>query len=211
MMKPKARWLRRAMCGTLGVACVAGAATVALAQSAGRPLWEVLDLSSRLYEEGMERRDAILVLAAARLRLSELPIEPNTAEGGWVSGRAMLGEAEDLAASDPDLRNAIARLKDEIERGGLEGPQVASVRVEGQTELRLSHGFKGGRPAYVYAEGAPTSRLSIIILENRTRLCETSIEVGRALCRWVAARDGPVTTVVRNHAANPATILVVTN
>lgn len=210
-MKLLTRWRNLAMCASVALASAGYATMEAVAQPAPASLVEILDLSSRLYQEGIARGDALLVLAAARLRLSRLDIEPNADADVWISGRSMLGEAEALAASDPSLREAITRLRDETERGGLDGPQVASVRVAGQSELHLAHAFRNGRPAYVYAEGAPTSRLSLTVLEARSEVCRTAVEIGRALCRWVAAQDGPVTTVVRNHTGTPATILVVTN
>lgn len=175
------------------------------------PLAETLDLSSRLYETGMARGDAVLVFAAARLRLSRLPVEPAADAAGWVSGGAMLQAAERLAATDAGLRAMIERQREDIPRGGLEGPQVTSVRIPGESEARLAHAFQGGKPAYIYAEGALTSRLSITVLKGRTAVCRTRIEPARALCRWVADRDGPVTTVVRNLSTDAATILVVTN
>lgn len=215
-MSPLTRWLCVALIGALTAAGSVGLASVSKAKPASSPEdastpWEALELSSRLYQEGMARQDALLVAAAARLRTTHLWIEPDGQVPGWVSGSAMLRTAEKMAASDPGLRAIIAEAGEEAPRGGLNGPQVASVLIAGRGEARLTHAFKGGRPAYVYAEGALTSQLSIAVLNGRTPVCETRVEVGRALCRWMAARDGPVTTVVRNGSAEAATFLVVTN
>lgn len=209
-MKPLARGVKHAICAAVALVSAAGAAMVATAQTAPS-LGEILELSSRLYQEGVARRDAILIVAAARLRLTHLAAERAPGPPGWVSGVAMLRVAEEFAASDEGVREMIARLGEETVRGGLEGPQVASVLVRGLGEVRLPHGFKGGRPAYVYAEGALTSRLSIAVLDGRTTVCQTRVEPGRALCRWVAVRDGPVTTIVRNRSSEAVTVLVVTN
>lgn len=210
-MKPFVQGLRVAASGAIALAFCGGASITAVAQPAGSSLAETLHLSSRLYEEGMARQDAILVFAAARLRLSQLPIETSAETPGWISGNTMLRAAEEMAVSEPALRAMIVRLGEETTRGGLNGPQVSSVTVDGKGELRLPHAFEGGRPAYIYAEGVPGAPLSVTVLESQSQVCATPIETSRVLCRWVPTREGPVTTIVRNHADTATTVLVVTN
>lgn len=208
-MKSAKRRLILAMCGAVALALAAATPSV-LGQTTER-LGDILELSNRLYEEGMTRGDGVLVFAAARLRLLHLPIEPTSEGAGWISGAAMLRTAENLAASDATLSAMIARQREDIPRGGLNGPQVDSVRVDGAGEARLTHRFKRGAPAYVYAEGAQNTQLSIVVLDQRRPVCRTRIESGRAMCRWVAAREGAFTTIVRNLSPEATTILVVTN
>lgn len=211
MMKSFVQGLRVAACGAVALALCGAASITAVAQPAVSSIGEILQLSSRLYEEGMARQDAILVFAAARLRLSQLPMETSAETPGWISGNTMLRTAEEMAVSEPALRTMIVRLGQETTRGGLNGPQVSSVTVQGKAEYRLPLAFAGGRPAYIYAEGAPGYPLSVTVLESQSQVCATPVEVSRVLCRWVAARDGPVTTIVRNHADTATTVLVVTN
>lgn len=197
--------------GTLLLMVCMTATPVAAQSAPASPLAEVLDLSGRLYVQGIATQDPVIVLAAARLRLSRFTAELGPEANGWTSGSAMLASAEILAAEDPALRALISRQHEDISRGGLDGPQVVSTRVPGKGQVRLSHAFKGGLPAYVYAEGSLSARLSVTVMVEDTAVCRTPVETGRALCRWIAADDRGVTTIVSNLSAEDTTILVVTN
>lgn len=177
---------------------------------------QVLALSTQLYFEGVARGDALLVLAAARLRK---PVAFQAAEGapdgapqplGW---QEMLAEALILSDNDAAVDGLIADLDAEGTKGMASGPfyNIASLSV-GASESYPAAEFRGGELAEAYVEAGAETDLNIAIYDAAGNVvCEDHDPSPIAYCAWRPAETGAYVLKVENLGPDSATYALMTN
>jgi hypothetical protein len=181
---------------------------------------QVLALSSQLYFEGVARSDALLVLAAARLRKPigfrvADRVSAQTLAGvhqplGW---HEMLAEALVLSDNDAVMDGLIADLDAEGTKGMASGPfyNIASLSV-GATESYPAAEFRGGELAEAYVEAGADIDLNIAVYDAAGNVvCEDHDPSPIAYCAWRPAETGPYVLKVENLGPDSATYALMTN
>lgn len=178
-------------------------------------------LSARLYEAGRAQGDAILVLAAARLRKQLAPAETTgrAAEGGEPGSDApltwqdMADTAADLAADDDTILGLIDDLRAEGTKGVVSGPvyNIGSLGAR-KTDTYARIDFKGGEYAEVYVEAKSTVDLNLTVLDAQGRLvCADTDRSHIAYCGWRPDATGAFTLKVENRGSAGTGYALMTN
>lgn len=179
---------------------------------------QTLALSTTLYFEGVARGDAVLVLAAAKLRK---PVEFRpTDQGSDVAGSSqplgwqeMRDEAASLADGDAALAGWIADLDAEAGKGMASGPfyNIASL-APGEIETYPSAEFRGGELAEAYVEAGADSDLNLSVHDAAGNLvCADRDPSPIAYCSWRPAETGGYVVTVENLGPGAATFAFMTN
>ena len=177
---------------------------------------QTLALSTQLYFEGVARGDALLVLAAARLRkpIAFQAADPALAAGqqplGW---QEMLAEALVLSDNDAAIDGLIADLDAEGTKGMASGPfyNIASLSV-GASESYPAAEFRGGELAEAYVEAGAETNLNIAIYDAAGNVvCEDHDPSPIAYCAWRPAETGAYVLKVENLGPDSATYALMTN
>lgn len=181
---------------------------------------QTAELSGALYLEGVARGDAVLVLAAARLRkpIGFQPVDrmaPQPLAGvreplGWQD---MLAQAVVLADGDAALSGMIDDLRAEGGKGMASGPyyNIGSLGAGG-TDSYPAAEFQGGDYAEAYVEASAATDLNIQIYDASGRLvCEDSDPSPIAYCGWRPAETGRYVMKVENLGPEGATYALMTN
>jgi hypothetical protein len=162
-------------------------------------------LARQLARLGEQRKDPVLLIAAARLLQESAgkvtsPDKPESSTGEGASTKpavdtsaaALLASAKKLAAGRADL----VALADETAaagtRGAVDGPGWSRtvVRSRGADNFRVT--FRGGEEAVVAIVGDGDSDLDLEIYdENGNRLCNANGPSDREICRWTPRWTGP--------------------
>jgi len=203
------------------VSLVTGGPGAVLAQPAMTTEIERAELSARLYFAGRDMGDAVMVLAAARLRLS---IEPTPAdrtartEGAeappapepFLAAEEMLATARRLAAGDEALLGLIEDAAAERTKGVASGPlyNIGSLAAGGRDRYDALP-FRGGEYAEVYVEARSRSDLRLTVTDAAGRLvCSDSDRSHIAYCGWRPDAPGRFTIVVENRGAGTSYALM---
>ena len=188
-----------------------------------------LELSKRLYEAGRDARDALLVIAAARLR-KQVTVAPRPdadaapqpgarampqdgQQDGPLGWEQMLADAATFAGEDGDLAGIIADVHATQHKGIVSGP-VYSIAVlpAGETARFGPYPFAGGRYAEVYVEGDGSADLNLYVHDAEGRLiCADTDLSDIAYCGWRPAGDGVFTITVENAGAAENRYALMTN
>jgi hypothetical protein len=171
---------------------------------------DAAELSLRLYEAGTSNNDPLLIVTAAHLRRQIAPLEV-VDTSTWVSWREMLEKAEALAGEQTALQMLIQAMKSNIPRGGIDGPKVASVRVDGNKSYQLEQVFVADKPGYAYVETKAEVRVRLHVAIDGRTVCQQGPELGRALCRWPMKSQARVRITISNLSAAPTNMLMVLN
>jgi len=197
----------------LYAAIVAGISTPAIAQ---HPL-KTAQLSRQLYDHGVAANDALLIIAAARLRKGVTPARTDksaatqdTPHLGWQD---MLGTAATLAAGNETLEGLIDDLKIETTKGIVNGPvySISDVRSGGENVYDALP-FEGAAYAEVYLEGQTNSDLNLFIHDDKGRLVCSDTDISDiAYCGWRPAQTGTFTVTVKNKGPSASRYSMMTN
>lgn len=200
---------------------VAGGPGVVLAQPALTTEIERAELSARLYFTGRDLGDAVMVLAAARLRLSIEPApadrtaqsdgpEAPPAPEPILAGEEMLATARSLAAGDEALLGLIEDAAADRTKGVASGPlyNIGSLAAGGRDRYDALP-FRGGEYAEVYVEARSRSDLRLTVTDEAGRLvCSDSDRSHIAYCGWRPDAPGRFTIVVENRGAGTSYALM---
>jgi len=187
----------------------------ALAES---PL-KLAEVSRQLYDAGVEARDPLLVIAAAKLRRG-LGIEPTdrVADGGTTGeavfdAAAMLDTAADLAAGDPLMEGLIEDIRAERTKGVTDGPVYNIAQIGGgRTDTYRAVPFDGGKYAEIYVEARDSSDLNLKVFDAQNRLvCSDTDSSAIAYCGWQPRSSGTFTIAVENATNRTVTYNLITN
>lgn len=176
---------------------------------------QVLALSSQLYFEGVARGDAVLVLAAARLRkpIGLQAADPADADAPPLGWQAMLAEALILSDNEGDIDALIADLDAEGLKGMASGPfyNIANLRA-GATESYPATEYRGGELAEAYVEAGADTDLNIEVQDAAGNVvCEDRDPSPIAYCSWRPAETGAYVLKVENLGPASATYALMTN
>ncbi len=196
----------------LGLALAAQAAT---AQDATPPALDRAALAAGLYEHGLAEGDALMVLAAARLR-RDAALPDRTADGraaALLTWQEMLAAARHLAGDDPALLALVDDAEAERDKGVRVGPAYVIARIApGLGPDTLGYEFKGGEVADVYVEGAEGTNLDLYIRDEAGRLICTDTDPSNiAYCNWTPRQDAIFTITVENRGAAATEYFLITN
>lgn len=173
-----------------------------------------------IYDAGIARRDALLVLAAAKMR-RELALQPSArmadeGEAGaeaLLDGATMLEEARALAVGDPALLALIEDVAAEASKGVLNGPVYNIARIGAKkTDIYRSVPFGAGEYAEIYVEAKDSSDLNLKVHDAQNRLVCSDTDISAiAYCGWKPRQAGSYTITVENMTGNTVQYSLITN
>ena len=182
-------------------------------------------VSAQMYYIGAEQRDALLIIAAAKLRkqvavqrIERPPLRDGDAPVGLappdpLTWEVMLSVASSLAYEDPQLTGLIEDVRAETFKG------VSTGRVESYTNIRPG-GTNTYRPleftpdvyADVYVEGSGVSDLNLYIRDAQGRLVCSDTDISAiAYCGWQPDRAQSYSVVVQNRGSAASAYKLMTN
>ncbi len=184
---------------------------------------ELLALSQDLYAYGLDARDPLAVIVAARIRqgvdveereyeIAEQDGEAEEADIEFASAGDMLDEARVLARGDEALTGLIAETEAQASRGRVGGPGRASgwVSARGTTSYNIS--FRGGERAAVWASGPGRTDLDMYVYDqNGNLICRHIDYSDRMSCFWTPRWTGNFRVEVRNLGQVGVSFNMVTN
>lgn len=168
------------------------------------------DLSARLYAEGVAQGDAVMVLAAARLRKSAGLPPDSTVPLGW---QVMLDRAAELAGDDPTVLGLIADAAAEQAKGVSTGPVFRLDRIEpGATDRFPPLDVTGGQRTEVYVEPDIATDLNLVVRDGSgTVICADTDASPIAYCAWTQAEPDSVAIEVTNAGPTASPYALMTN
>lgn len=187
---------------------------------------ELLALSHELYSYGVDARDPLAVIVAARIRqgidveereyeLAEQDGETEEAEEAdieFASAEDMLDEARVLARGDETLSSLIAETEAQAARGRVGGPGRATgwVSARGTTSYNIT--FRGGERAAVWANGPGRTDLDMYVYDqNGNLICRHIDYTDRMSCFWTPRWTGNFRVEIRNLGHVGVSFNMVTN
>lgn len=181
---------------------------------------KVAELSARLYAQGVEAGDPLLILSAAKLRKTLAPVVTDRApeggsatEGTPLTWEEMLATAESLAAGDDALLGLIDDVRAETIKGVASGPvyNIGSLS-NGGGDTYPPIEFRGGEYAEVYVEAKAATNLNLTIYDDQGRLVCSDTDISHiAYCGWTPANGGTFTLKVENKGPTSAAYALMTN
>ncbi len=181
---------------------------------------KLAEVSARLYAEGMEAGDPLLVLSAAKLRKSLAPVAGDRASVDGVAGEGaplgweeMLAQASALAGDDAVLLGLIEDARVEANKGVASGPvyNIGSLS-NGKGDTYPPIEFRGGEYAEVYVEAKAATNLNLAVYDDKGRLVCSDTDISPiAYCGWTPASPGTFTLKVDNKGPTAADYALMTN
>lgn len=171
---------------------------------------ELAELSAQLYATGMQAEDAVLLIAAAKLRKQVTFRGAGEAPLGW---EAMLTQAEALAAGDDALLGLIADVRAEGVKGVASGPkyQIGTL-ASGGIDSFPGMGFAAGDYAEIYVEAKVDTDLNLRVLDSAGQVvCADTNPSPIAYCGWTPAAAGDVVVQVENAGPQDTGYALITN
>lgn len=172
------------------------------------------------YDLGVEQRDPLLVIAAAKMRRG-LSLEPTdrVAEGGEAGDEGlldfgtMMSTARDFAAGDGMLIGLIEDVEAEASKGVTIGPVYNIARISGgRTDTYKAVPFDGGAYAEIYVEAKSNADLNLRIYDAQNRLvCSDTDASAIAYCGWKPRKSGNFTIAVENASGSSVQYSLITN
>lgn len=178
------------------------------------------ELSARLFDAGVQARDPLLILAAAKLRKTLNPAATDraaadgTAEAGFPLGwEDMLAAAAPLAEGDDTLLGLIDDIRAETTKGVATGPVYNIGQIaNGKTDTYPQVDFIGNEYAEIYVEAKGATDLNLAVTDAQGRLvCSDTDKSHIAYCGWRPDRTAPFLITVTNRGPNGVTYALMTN
>lgn len=205
----------------LRTACLAAllACTAHVAIADGTRALQKVQASRVLYEEGVATRDALMVVAAAKLRrsagleASDRASEAGPSEGAHLGWTDMLDQARDFAEGDEVLTGLIEDVAAETTKGVTNGPvyNIASLGAKGSDTYR-NVPFDGKKYAEVYVESRGSQNVDVYIYDAKGRLVCSDTDVSAiAYCGWRPRESGVFSVKVTNEGGAGTQYSLMTN
>ncbi len=205
-----------------------GSNTMDDAQGASGPVAQ-LAMAQDLYAYGVENRDAMAVLTAARITgsvgtedverdMKNMPTEgaDQTEDGEGVDHPVdmamMLGTARELAAGNDALLGLVADAEAESSRGRVGGASRTLSRLKaGRTDV-FTVPFYGGRLAELAIVGDGDADLDLLVTDaNGNTICLDRSYSDKLYCSWTPAWDGYFHIAVKNMGRIRNSYYILTN
>lgn len=184
---------------------------------------ELLALSLDLYAYGVDARDPLAVIVAARIRqgvdvedreyeIAEQEGEVEEAEIEFASAEDMLDEARVLARGDEALAGLIAEVEADASRGRVGGPGRGTGWVGARSMTSYNVTFRGGERAAVWANGPGRTDLDMYVYDqNGNQICRHIDYSDRMSCFWTPRWTGTFRVEIRNLGNVGVSYNMVTN
>lgn len=174
-----------------------------------------------VFDTGVAERDALLVMAAAKLRrgvgLGPTDRAPDGGAGdggtGLLNANQMLDVARDFAVGDPTLLGLIEDVAAESTKGVTGGPvyNIATLAAK-QSDIYGGVPFATGAYAEIYVEAKDSSDLNLIIRDAQNRLVCSDTDISAiAYCGWQPREDGTFSITVQNMSGRTVQYSLITN
>lgn len=200
-------------------ACVAALLPV-IAQADTGAVLSKAQASRVMYESGLEARDPLMVVAAAKLRRS-LGLEPASrsaenapaTQGDFLGWQAMLSAARDLSEGDDLMLGLIEDVEAEQTKGIVYGP----VYNIGQLSAKTSDTYRdlpleGAEYAEFYVEAKGNSDLNIFVYDEKDRLaCSDTDASAIAYCGFRPRATANFTIKITNASSQDTQYSLITN
>lgn len=176
---------------------------------------QLTEMSGRLFEQGIETLDPILMIAAAKIRKS-LALEKDKAtatDDQIVSWQDMLDTAIAAAPDDAQIAALVDDVRAESSKGVSTG-QVYSITTlrGGGTDVYPALPYKGGDYAEVYVEGTGRADLNVYVTDSKGRLVCSDTDISAiAYCGWRPAHNDTFVIKVRNKGGASSKYSLITN
>jgi hypothetical protein len=171
---------------------------------------------------GEQRRDPLLLIAAARILL-QAGVQPaefkKQSRGGQGDARkpaneaagpeALLARARELASGRSDLIALADEVAKEGARGAVGGPRRGTTVVRTRAVDELSIEYNGGEMAAIAISGDGESDLDIEVIDPAGRVvCRADGPSDQEICRWAATKSGAHRVrIINNGVANEYRVL----
>lgn len=183
---------------------------------------KIIRMSGEVFAAAKASHDALLMIAAAKLRksaglaaTSRAPDgQPTTDNSGqFLSWTAMLDQAMPLAEGDETLLGLIEDIRVATSKGVAGGPVYSIVDIRaGGSDTYASLPFEGGKYAEVYIEGKGRSDLNLFIYDDQNRLVCSDTDISDiAYCGWRPAGVGSFTVTIKNKGNSGNQYSLITN
>jgi len=171
---------------------------------------EQLALSQELYAYGVDARDPLAVIVAARIRqgveveereyeIAEQDGEAEEAEIELASAADMLDEARVLARGDEALAGLIEEVEADASRGRVGGPGRASGWVGARSTTTYNVTFRGGERAAIWANGPGRTDLDMYVYDQNGNLICRHIDYSDSMsCYFTPRWTGNFQVQIRN-------------
>ncbi len=173
-----------------------------------------------LFSIGLETKEPLYILAAAKLRKSialkpidRAPDGGTAAKGAPLSWQDMLAAAEPLTQGDPMLSGLAEDIAAEGTKGVASGPVYSVVNIgAGASDKYPRLTFTGGQYAEIYVEGASGTDLNLLVHDAKGRLVCSDTDISAiAYCGWRPAANGSFAITVRNDGKRGGQYSMMTN
>lgn len=173
-----------------------------------------------MYDAGMEAQDALMVIAAAKLRRSlGMAQTSRSAEGSEpVKGtpldwETMLADAGVLAIGDDLLFELIEDVEAERSKGVVNGPVYNIGKLDGKSSDTYANlQLEAGTYAEVYIEARDDSDMNLFIFDAQGRLvCSDTDSSAIAYCGFRPKISASFSVKVTNESPNTAQYSLITN
>lgn len=225
-----------AVASCLALSAVAEPGITAPAGEAGLTAVSRFSTAMALAEFGRQRGDAIAILAAARIVMSDMrqsrlidgPAETLGEGDGKLPGQAamtekpeteahdllaeLFGRARAFALGDAALLAMIAETEQSASRASVTGAGSWNVRLSARTKRTIRESFYGGELAEVTVRGDGDTDVDLYIYDEAGReICRSAGLTDRESCRWTPARTAQFQIVVGNFGNVYNNVVVRTN
>jgi len=170
-------------------------------------------LASQLIDYGQANKDALALVAAARI-LKQAPARPveqaktskggedtpeKTKSGDRYSAAGALASAREIAKQDPTMLGLIGDVEAMSSRGRANGPASHQDRVRAKATDEYEIVFSGDEVARVAVIGDGDTDLDLYIYdENGNEICRDDDRTDTMICEWEPRWTGPFTIDIKN-------------
>lgn len=187
-----------------------------------------LMLAQDLFSYGVEMRDPVAVLTAAKITaaipVTDAPLPVDTRPGKAAAGKSETDEnlppsaadmfvmAAELASGDDYLLGLIEDAKTEGHRGAVDGASRTLNRLQAGYVDMVKVAFKGGELAELAILGAEESKLNLKItdVEGNT-ICVEHGQSDELYCAWTPISDGEFYAEIENLSTQRSSYYLLTN
>ncbi len=182
------------------------------------------EMSARLLEVAFQDGDALLALAAAKLRKSVFAKEvartperagpaPDGLAVGPITWADMLDVALELAPGDPLIEGLAEDIRLEKSKGVVSGKvySISQIRAGGTDTYRPLE-YEGAAYAEVYVEGSSATDLNVKVFDSAGRLVCSDTDISAiAYCGWRPAEKDAFSVEVVNKGGAGTSYTLITN